>query len=143
MKKIMTALVFLGLVTQALAQEYTSTEDRSRFREQPYRAVEPGMLPPSEYIELAKKAIHAHYKDVHFNIFSDGVVTHRFYHNAPAADRDMICVTFLYQGKFSGGGLVGGGNIIMNTDPPIPAILAIIRKDRSKIYVNEIGYKPN
>jgi hypothetical protein len=142
MKKITIALVFLGLATHALAQEYTSTEDRSRFREQPYRTAEPGMLPPSEYIELAKKAIHAHYKDVHFNIFSDGIVTRRFYRNAPAADREMICVTFLYQGVFSGGGLVGHGNVLMNSDPPIPAILAIIRKDRSKIYVNEIGYKP-
>lgn len=99
------------------------------------------MLSPDEYIELAKNAIHSHFKNVHFNIFTDGVVSHRFYRNAPPADRDIICVTFLYQGKISGGGLIGGGNIITNPDPLIPGIVALIRKDRSKIYVNEFGVK--
>lgn len=140
-KKIMAALVFLGLAAQGLAENYVSNEDRSRFREQPYRQAEPGMLPPSGYIELAKQAVHARSKNVTFNMYSDGVVTRRFYHNAPAADRGMICVQFVYQASFSGGGTVGRGFIATRADPPIPVIQALIRKDRSKIYLNRIGYR--
>lgn len=137
----MAALVFLGLAAHAVAQNYVSSEDRSRFREQAYKGAEPGMLPPSAYIELAKKAVHGQSKTLTFHMYSDGIVTRRFYRNAPAADRDMICVQFVYEGVVSGGGTIGRGFIAQRDDPPIPVIQALIRKDLSKIYLNQIGYK--
>jgi hypothetical protein len=139
-KKVAATLVFCGLAAHALAQDYVSNEDRSRFREQPYEAAEPGMLPPSAYIEMAKKAVHEKSKVTFLN-FSDGIVTRRFYRNAPPADRDIICVQFVYQGSLSGGGLIGRGFIATEADQPTPVIQALIRKDRSKIYLNEIHYK--
>ena len=139
-KKVVVTLVFLGLAAHAVAQDYVSSEDTSRFREKPYEAAEPGMLPPSAYIEMAKKAFHEKSK-VTFLHFSDGIVTHRFYRNAPPADRDIICVQFVYQGSISGGGLIGRGFIAMNADQPTPVIQALIRKDRSKIYLNTVHYK--
>lgn len=139
-KKVVAMLVFLGVVAHALAQDYVSSEDTSRFREQPYEAAEPGMLPPSAYIEMAKKAVREKSK-VTFLHFSDGVVTRRFYRNAPLADRDIICVQFVYQGSLSGGGLIGSGFIHTRADQPTPVIQALIRKDRSKIYLKMIHYK--
>jgi hypothetical protein len=98
------------------------------------------MLPPSAYIEMAKKAIHEKSK-VTFLHFSDGIVTRRFYRNAPPADRDIICVQFVYQGSLSGGGLIGPGFVYSRADQPTPVIQALIRKDRSKIYLKTIHYK--
>jgi hypothetical protein len=140
-KKIIAAIVFLGLAAHAVAQDYVSSEDTSRFREQPYPAAEPGMLPPSAYIEMAKKAVHEKSSKVTFLHFSDGIVTRRFYRNAPPADRDIICVQFVYQGSLSGGGLIGPGFVYSRADQPTPVIQALIRKDRSKIYLKAIHYK--
>jgi hypothetical protein len=139
-KKIIAAIVFVGLAAHAVAEDYVSSEDRSRFSEQPYKAAEPGMLPPSAYIEMAKKAVHEKSKVTFLN-FSDGIVTRRFYRNAPPADRDIICVQFVYQGSLSGGGLIGRGFIATEADQPTPVIQALIRKDRSKIYLKAIHYK--
>jgi hypothetical protein len=140
-KKVMAALVFLGLAAHAMAQSYVASEDKSRFREQPYRETEPGMLPPSAYIEMAKKAVHEKSPKVTFLNFSDGIVTRRFYRNAPATDRDIICVQFVYEGSVSGGGLIGRGLIYSRADRPTPVIQALIRKDLSKIYLKLIRYK--
>ena len=90
---------------------------------------------------MAKKAVHERAKKVSFVQFSDGIVTRRFYHNAPAADRDIVCVQFVYEGVVSGGGLVGRGFIAMKADRPTPVIQALIRKDLSKIYLKRINYK--
>jgi hypothetical protein len=90
---------------------------------------------------MAKNAVHARSTQVHFNVYSDGIVTHRFYQNAPAADRDVICVEFVYQAAFSGGGTLGPGFIAQRAEPAVPVIQVLIRKDRSKIYLNRIGYK--
>jgi hypothetical protein len=137
----MAGLVFLGLAAHAVAQNYVSSEDRSRFREVPYKKAEPGMLAPAAYIHMAKNAVHSQTNEVHFNIYSDGIVTHRFYRNAPAADRDIICVRFVYQGVFSGGGTIGSGFIAQRADPAVPVIQALIRKDLSKTYLNRVDYK--
>jgi hypothetical protein len=141
-KKFLPALVFLGVAAHAVAEDYVSSEDTSRFQEQPYRAAEPGMLPPSAYIEMAKKAAHQKSAKVTFLMYSDGIVTRRFYRNAPPADRDIICVQFVYEGAVSGGGLIGRGLIYSRADRPTPVIQALIRKDLSKIYLNRIYYKP-
>jgi hypothetical protein len=141
-KKVVTTLIFLGLAAQALAQEYVSSEDRSRFSEQPYKEAEPGLLPPSAYIEMAKKAFHEKSKKLTFLKFSDGIVTRRFYRNAPPADRDIICVQFVYEEAIGGGGLIGPrGFIYTRSDRPTPVIQALIRKDLSKIYLKQIHYK--
>jgi hypothetical protein len=140
MKKIF--VIALALLPGCLtAQDFVSDEDRSRFVERPYRAAETGMLPPSSYIQLAKDAIHKMSDEIHFRIFSNGIVSHRFYRNAAPADRDMICVAFIYEGDLSGGGLIGNGWIFSRANYPIPVVQALIRKDRSKIYVNVIHYK--
>jgi hypothetical protein len=140
-KKVVPTLVFLGLAAQVLAVDYVSSENRARFREQPYKAAEPGLLPPSAYIEMAKKAFHEK-TEVTFRKFSDGIVTRRFYPTAPPADRDIICVQFVYLGTISGGGLISPGSFIaMNADQPTPVVQALIRKDRSKIYLKLIHYK--
>jgi hypothetical protein len=73
---------FPGLAAQAVAQNYVSSEDKSRFREQAYREAQPGLLPSSAYIEMAKKAVHEQSKKVSFLQYSDGIVTRRFYQPA-------------------------------------------------------------
>src|ERR1700730_18394350 len=92
----LTALVFMGLAAHALAQQYVTDENRSRFSERPYTSAEPGMLPPSAYVELAKKAIKKMDNEILFRDFTDGVVFRRFYKDAPAADRDIVGVAFVY-----------------------------------------------
>ena len=131
----LTALIFMGLAAHALAQEYVTDENRSRFTERPYKSTEPGMLPPAAYIELAKKAVHKMDKDILFREFTDGVVFRRFYRDAPAADRDIVGVAFVYAGQISGGGTIGGDFIDMKAAVR-PVIMVLIRKDRSKVYVN-------
>jgi hypothetical protein len=126
MGKIMTALILLSLATYA--QAGYSSEDRSRFQEHEYTKAEPGLLTPAEYIERAKQAVHGKYKDLHFNMYSDGKVKRRFYRNAPAQDRDMICVSFTYRDVV----IPPGMNF-----PGFAVIRVLIRKDLSKIYINE------
>ena len=131
----LTALIFVGLAAHAVAQEYVTDEDRGRFIERPYKSAEPGMLPASAYIELAKKAVRKMYSDILFREFQDGVVFRRFYKNAPSADRDIVGVAFVYAGQISGGGEIGGGFVDIK-EAKRPVIVVLIRKDRSKIYVN-------
>jgi hypothetical protein len=130
-----TALIFVGFAAHAAAQDYVTDENRSRFTERPYNSTEPGMLSPAAYIELAKKSIKKMDKDILFREFQDPVVFHRFYKDAPAADRDIIGVAFVYGGQISGGGEIGGGFVFMK-DAKRPVIMVLIRKDRSKVYVN-------
>lgn len=134
----LAALFFLSVTANAFAQEYTTDENRSRFVERPYKSAEPGMLPPAAYIELAKKAIKKMDKDILFRDFAEPVVFRRFYKDAPAADRDIVGVAFVYAGQISGGGEIGGlvGGFIEEKGAVRPVIMVLIRKDRSKIYVN-------
>lgn len=131
----LTALIFLCLAANALAEDYVTDENRSRFTERPYKSAEPGMLPPSAYVEIAKKAIHKMDSAILFRDFTDGVVFRRFYRDAPAADRDIIGVAFVYAGQISGGGEIGGGFVYIK-EAKRPVIVVLIRKDRSKVYVN-------
>jgi hypothetical protein len=131
----LTALVFISLSAHAFAQQYVTDENRSRFIERPYQSTEPGMLSPAAYVDIAKKAIHQMDKDILFRDFQDGVVFRRFYKDAPPADRDIVGVAFVYAGQISGGGTIGGGFIEMK-GAVRPVIMVLIRKDRSKVYVN-------
>src|SRR3712207_6811969 len=86
------------LAAETLAAERYSTEDESRFRDEPYTKAEPGMVSPSAYIERAKKALHVRYRDIRMTAYdSPPRVSRRLYKNAPAADREIICVKFLYK----------------------------------------------
>lgn len=141
MKKLLIALVSFCVIGQLLAQEFVASEDSSRFSEQPYKKAEPGMFPPSKYVDIAKNAIHQQANQIHLRTFSDPVVTHRIYRNAPVADRDIVAVQFVYQGDVGGGGLVGRGMIYQREDQPIPVLQALIRKDGSKVYLHVVNYK--
>ena len=134
----LTAVVFMSLAAHAFAQDYVTDENRSRFSERPYKSAEPGMLPPSAYIELAKKAVKKMDNEILFRDYQEGVVFRRFYKDAPAADRDIVGVAFVYAGQISGGGTIGGlvGGFIDMKAAVRPVIMVLIRKDRSKIYVN-------
>jgi len=134
----LTALVFIGLAAHALAQEYVTDENRSRFIERPYKSTEPGMLSPAAYIDLAKKAVKKMDSEILWRDFQDGVVFRRFYKDAPPADRDIVGVAFVYAGQISGGGTIGGlvGGFIDMKAAVRPVIIVLIRKDRSKVYVN-------
>lgn len=129
-----TVLIFVGLAAHAVAQEYVTDENR-HFTERPYKTAEPGMLSPSAYIELAKKAVKKMSNEIVFREFQDGVVFRRFYRDAPAADRDIVGVAFVYAGDISGGGMIGGGFVYMR-DAKRPVIMVLMRKNLSKIYVN-------
>ena len=134
--------LLLGLAAPANAQEYASSEDRSRFTETPYKKQEPGLLAPSAYVNIAKDAIrHASNKQFRLRTFSDPVVSRRIYRNAPPADRDIVAVQFVYQGDLGGGGLVGPGFIYTRKSLPVPVVQALIRKDGSKVYLNVVTYK--
>jgi hypothetical protein len=131
----LTALVFIGLTAHAFAQQYVTDENRSRFIERPYKSTEPGMLSPAAYIDLAKKAIKKMDSGILFRDLQEGVVFRRFYKDAPPADRDIVGVAFVYAGQISGGGTIGGDFIEMKSAVR-PVIMVLIRKDRSKVYVN-------
>jgi hypothetical protein len=128
------ALIVVGFAAHAVAQEYT-TDEKRHFTERPYKTAEPGMLTPAAYVELAKKAVKKWDGDVAFREFQDGVVFRRFYRDAPAEDRDIVGVAFVYAGDISGGGMVGGGFVYMR-DAKRPVIMVLMRKNLSKIYVN-------
>jgi hypothetical protein len=134
----LTAVIFVSLAAHSFAQEYVTDENRSRFTERPYKSTEPGMLPPSAYIELAKKAVKKMDSEIAFRDWQDGVVFRRFYKDAPPADRDIVGVAFVYAGQISGGGTIGGlvGGFIDMKAAVRPVIMVLIRKDRSKVYVN-------
>jgi hypothetical protein len=131
----LTALVFIGLAAHASAQQYVTDENRARFTERPYKSAEPGMLSPAAYIDLAKKAVKKMDGEILFRDFDDGIVFRRFYKDAPPADRDIVGVAFVYAGQISGGGTIGGDFIDIKAAVR-PVIMVLIRKDRSKVYVN-------
>ncbi len=142
MKKLLAMLILLAaFVERGMAQDWKADEDRSRFTERSYPKAEPGMLPPGAYIEMAKKAVHSKSNDIHFRAFSNGIVTHRIYRNAPPADRDIVCVSFVYEGDLGGGGTISGEFIDMKANLATPVLQALIRKDGSKIYLNFVDYK--
>src|SRR4051794_34303180 len=133
----LTALIFVGFAAHAVAQDYV-TDEKRHFTERPYKTAEPGMLTPAAYVELAKKAVKQMYSDILWREFADPVVFRRFYRDAPPADRDMVGVAFVYAGQISGGGTIGGlvGGFIDMKAAVRPVLMVLIRKDRSKVYVN-------
>jgi hypothetical protein len=134
--------LLVALAGSVCAQNHVSDEDRSRFVERSYKKAEPGLRAPADYIAIAKKAAHDRYgSEIMFKDYSDGIVTYRTYRNAPKADREIICVAFIYQQVYSGGGYVGGGTYYLRADPPTPVVLVLMRRDLSKIYVNIVHYK--
>ena len=135
---VLLALALLTRPASALMQ-YTS-EDISRFRSKDYPKAEPGMLKPSEYVARANKVLHERYPGFDYTKIKLGGVTHRFYTDAPKRDRDIICVTFIYQ-QLVPAHLEGGGTLAPAKTGLIPGILVLIRKDLSKIYVNGVYYQ--
>ena len=129
MKKVMTTLTLFSLAASAQAFSHSTSEDRSRFEEREYTKAEPPLLSPSQYIERAKQAVHSWHKEVHFRKYEDGEVTRRFYRDAPPADRDIICVSFVTRDVLI---------LPRATVPVFGAILVLTRKDLSKTYINQI-----
>jgi len=141
-RAILIAALLLGPALACMAPNFVSSEDQSRFSEQSFKKAEPGMPPPAAYIALAEKSINAKYKNVfHSKDFQDPVVTRRTYRNAPKEDKDMICVAYVYRTRIGGGGSYGPNGVFMNPNEPFPVLQALIRKDRSKVYVNLIEYR--
>jgi hypothetical protein len=139
MKKLLVACIFFAGLQQAPAERY-STEDESRFRDQPYTKVESGMLAPAAYIERAKKALRSQFSDIRLVAYEAPFVSRRLYADAPATDRDIICVHFLYKE------LIKPPPSAAKRLPNLefmarPALLVLMRKDLSKIYVNEVFYQ--
>jgi hypothetical protein len=132
-------LVVLCLAAHAYAERY-STEDESRFHSEPYTKAEADMLPPGAYIERAKKALRIRFSDIRLAAYDTPYVSHRLYADAPAADRDVICVAFPYKELIKPP---------LATLKRLPApdfmaravLLVLIRKDLSKAYVNEVFYQ--
>jgi hypothetical protein len=141
MKPIVIVLVVTALVRFAHAQAFSADEDSSRFTEKLYKTMLPGMAEPAVYVELARKAIKGEYPKVIFRQWSEPVVSYRVYRNAPPEDRDIIAVQFVYEGTISNGGWVGGGLIFNRAVSGIPVLQALIRKDRSKVYLHVVKYK--
>jgi hypothetical protein len=127
------------LSAHANAERY-STEDESRFQSQAYDKAEPGMMAPADYIKTAKVALHKRYAQFDSSIYEEPFVTHRSYRDAPPADRDIMCVTFLYKG-FMRTPVSGYKRLPDPFGMVKPALLVLLRKDRSKAYVNEVYYK--
>ena len=90
---------------------------------------------------MAKKALHRQLKGVHLNLYDDPVVRRRSYHDAPPKDRDIICVEFVSREPLNQGGYINRGIIASYGGGVMPAILVLIRKDLSKIYVNVITFR--
>jgi hypothetical protein len=138
---LLISLFFALAAPVSAQQQFVTDEDRSRFVERFYNKAEPGLRSPAEYIEIAKKAAHSQYESIPLSNFSDGMVTYRKYRNAPKADQEIIAVAFVYQGKYSGGGLYGPNLLFTRADPERPILLVQMRRDLSKIYVNVIHFK--
>jgi hypothetical protein len=133
------AFLLLALSTQANAERY-STEDESRFRDQPYEKAEPGMMAPADYIKSAKAALRKRYAQFDSTTYEEPIVTRRFYRDAPPADRDIVCVKFLYKELIK-----TPMSAYKRLPSPFglvrPALLVLLRKDRGKAYVNEVYYQ--
>ena len=139
MRNYFVLLLCVCFAAQALATRY-STEDESRFREQPYRKAEPGLLAPSAYVARATQALRVRYHDVQLAAYDAPNVTRRFYTDAPAADRDVVCVKFVYK-ELIKPPLSTLKKLPAPEFPARAAVLVLIRKDFSKIYVNEVYYQ--
>jgi hypothetical protein len=139
MKRLLAVCLFFGLISQGITDQY-STEDESRFRSEPYTKAGPGMLTPAAYIERAKAALHKRYKNFGLAAYNDPVVTRRFYLDAPPADRDVICVEFDHKEPIKTP--LAAAKRLPNPQWIVtPALLVLLRKDLSKIYVNEVYYQ--
>lgn len=142
MKRLLAACIFFSVLSHAIAERY-STEDESRFRTEPYTKAEPGMLTPAAYIERAKKALRAQYSDFRLTAYDPpeaSDVSRRFYADAPATDRDIICVKFFYKELIKAP--IAAAKRLPNPEFMVrPALLVLMRKDLSKIYVNEVFYQ--
>jgi len=124
-----------------MAPGFVSSEDQSRFTEESYKQAAPGMPPPAAYISLAEKAINKKYDVALEKDFHNPVVTRRFYRNAPKEDQDIICVSYVYKHLLGGGFRIKGNSVTTGSKEPMPVLQALIRKDRSKVYLNVIEYK--
>lgn len=134
--------LFSPLATWALAMEFSTDEDRSRFKERLYDKAEPGMRTPAQYVAIAKKAAHSQLgSDLAFADFADGIVSYRTYRDAPKSDREIISVAFVYKGSMGGNGMIDNGFFIQHAAPERPIILVLMRRDLSKIYVNLVHIK--
>lgn len=98
------------------------------------------MLPPDAYIERAKRALHTRYPDIRLAAYNTPLIFRRFYSDAPAADRDIICVRFAYKEMvkppFPAAKKLPNPQMMVR-----PALLVLMRKDLSKVYVNEAYYQ--
>jgi hypothetical protein len=139
---LLTLGLLLALVGSVPAENTITDEDRSRFVERLYEKPEPGLRAPSDYVAMAKKAAHSQFGDkIQFEKYAEGIVTRRTYHDAPKADRDMICVAFVYKGSMSTGGLLGPGFIYSGATPARPMLVVLMRRDLSKVYINVVHFK--
>ena len=136
MKTILAILVSAILTLHASALIQYSSEDVSRFSSKDYTKAEPGMLKPAEYVQRAQKALHQRYTELDFKKIKLVGVTHRFYASAPPADKDIICVAFVYQLRLAAKSESGH-----DLPSVTPALLVLIRKDLTKFYVNEVYYQ--
>jgi hypothetical protein len=134
-----SACLLLVFALPAKAERY-STEDESRFRDQPYEKAEPGMMAPADYITTAKAALHKRYAQFDSTTYEAPIVTRRFYRDAPVPDRDIVCVKFVYKELIK-----TPMSAYKRLPNPVglvrPALLVLLRKDRSKAYVNEVYYQ--
>ena len=137
MKLKLVPSLLASVVCFTQAQALNTDEDRSRFVEKPYKPSLPGMASPDVYVQLARKTIKDADPHFLFREFSDPIVTYRIYRDAAPADRDIIAVQFIHQGTGGEGGFV----MIKRGTMGIPVVQALIRKDRSKIYINVVMYK--
>jgi len=138
-KTLLITTIFLSLLTQAFAEFY-STEDETRFRSEPYKKAAAGMLAPEAYVERAKKALLGKYPDLRMGAFEAPWVARRFYADAPKADQDIICVSFaskeLVKPPIDAGKRLPNPQFMAR-----PIVLVLMRKDLSKIYVNEVFHQ--
>lgn len=142
MKKLFGALLAsAAMVASVQGQAWTSDEDQSRFSETSYRKQEPGLLAPAAYVEIAKSAIRSKTQNLLFRNYSNPIVTRRRYRDAPATDRDIVCVSFIYEKVLSGGGVIDPDYIIMKPNLPTPVLQALIRTNGSKVYLNYVHYQ--
>jgi len=138
---VVAAFIFLHWSPLAVAIDAITSEDRSRFTEVSYTKTEPGMLSPAEYVSFAEQAIKQRFPKVQLSLnYQNGVVTRRTYNNAPSADRDIICVTFVYR-TVGNSRFRSGHTLVSQPGRTLNALEALIRKDRSKVYVNRVRYK--
>ena len=136
------AVIFLqNWAVECMAINFVSSEDRSRFSEESYKKAAPGMRSPAEYAAMASRAITSKYDVFLDKEYTAPVVTRRYYRDAPKADQDIICVSYVFRRLLGGGGTHGTNGIFSKPNQDRPVLQALIRRDGSKIYVHMITYK--